>query len=383
MDYVTKEGSAHPEQAARFSELGRLFQKKLWYQLSQKLLELSTLDYFQSDKRLISLYENFVAKFAKRINQLDLVTLAIAASKQYSDEKESIGFLETVTKLVESDDQAAVLCRMETARRLLDAGRLDECKALLEEGKKRMDDYMGIMDAVVHSHFYETSLQYNKAKGRSSEHFKNGLLYLTYTPLSRIPIHEQVYLAADIALAAILGEDVYNFGELLQQPILKVLEDTKMQWVSDLLKAFNRGDVSKFHEIFAAHKYPEEKWEPSLAKHESFLNEKIRILAFMEMVLVRSAAKRKLEFSEIAKRCDLKEEEVELMLMKAFSLKVVRGVIDEVDKSVRIKWVQPRVLEISQISLIRDRLKEWSKNIHKTALYLEDNAPELLQAAPA
>jgi len=101
-------------------------------------------------------------------------------------------------------------------------------------------------------------------------------------------------------------------------------------------------------------------------------------MAFMDMVLGRDAEKRKLDFKEISHRCDVKITDVELVVMKAFSLKVARGVIDQVDQIVTVKWVQPRVLEKQQITVIRDRFKNWAKEIDNTARYLETNAPELL-----
>jgi len=238
---------------------------------------------------------------------------------------------------------------------------------------------MGIMDAVIHSHFYHASLLYAKARNKPVDYYNSALLYLTYTPLEKIPPQDQVELAVEVAKAALLGETVYNFGELLQQPILKVLSSSTSEWswLPDLLYVFNRGDVEKFRTLISDKK----AFSATLAKDGEFLNEKIRIMAFMEMVLGREAAKRKIEFKEISKRCDLKLEAVELMVMRAFSLKVVRGVIDQVDQLVTVKWVQPRVLEPQQISVIRDRLKGWAKEIDDTARYLETNAPELTISA--
>jgi len=349
----------------------------LWYQLSEKLLELNDIPFFGTGDHLLNLYNNFVNKIAKRIPPLDLVLLAITASTQITDVNGSLGFLDGVSKVVAGDEQAAVLVRMEMVRCNLRANKPAEAQSLLEDGKKRMDDYMGIMKALIHSHFYHASLLYAKSQGKHVEYYKNALLYLTYTPLTSIPQSEQLNLGKDISLAALLGETIYNFGELLQQPILKLLSSSNNQWswLPELLLVFNRGDVEKFNSLVSDKKV----FEPILTKHGDFLNEKIKIMAFMDMVLGRDAGKRKIEFKEISKRCDLKLNDVELMVMRAFSLKVVRGIIDQVDQSVRVKWVQPRVLETQQISVIRDRLKNWSKEIDETARYLEINAPELLQ----
>ena len=44
----------------------------------------------------------------------------------------------------------------------------------------------------------------------------------------------------------ILGEGIYNFGELLAHPILDAVKQTDKQWIVDLLYAFNSGDIAKF-----------------------------------------------------------------------------------------------------------------------------------------
>jgi len=267
---------------------------------------------------------------------------------------------------------------------LIVTGKLEEAKTILDEGKKRLDDYMGIMEAVIHAHYYKASFEYHKEKGDAQEHFKNAMLYLTYTTLEGISRQEQVQLASDVGLAALLGKNIYNFGELLQHPIIKVLSEVKESkegkeanawgWLPDLLNAFNKGDIQAFKMLLEAHRAK----QPILNKNIAFLNEKVRIMALIDMVFTRPSNQRRIEFKEICSRCDLRKPDVEIILMKAFSLKVIKGVIDEVEECVRVTWVQPRVLDLKQISQVRDSLKEWSKGIHQTTLFLEEHSPELL-----
>jgi hypothetical protein len=48
-------------------------------------------------------------------------------------------------------------------------------------------------------------------------------------------------LATDISLAALTGDGVFNFGEVLSTPILHVLTNTPNEWLSAVLKAFDAG----------------------------------------------------------------------------------------------------------------------------------------------
>ena len=45
--------------------------------------------------------------------------------------------------------------------------------------------------------------------------------------------------------------------------------------------------------------------------------------------------------------------------MRAMSLGLVKGTMDEVDQVVSISWVQPRVLDLKQLALLNDQIEVW------------------------
>ncbi len=63
--------------------------------------------------------------------------------------------------------------------------------------------------------------------------------------------------------------------------------------------------------------------------------------------------------------------------MKALSVGLIKGRIDGVNQTVHVSWVQPRVLGIDQIEKMRDRLQEWTRQVHQTLVYVEQGSPEL------
>jgi 26S proteasome regulatory subunit N9 len=154
---------------------------------------------------------------------------------------------------------------------------------------------------------------------------------------------------------------------------LSVLPDAGFGWLQDLLVAFNSGDIARFDALFAAHAPGSEV----LAANTQFLKQKIRILALMELVFSRRSDNRNLTFVEVSQACQVPVDQVELVVMKALSLELVKGTIDQVDQIVRIKWVQPRVLHLNQIAQLRDRLEDWVDNVHKTAIFVEESAPDV------
>ena len=46
--------------------------------------------------------------------------------------------------------------------------------------------------------------------------------------------------------------------------------------------------------------------------------------------------------------------------MRAMSLGLIKGIIDEVDSVVNITWIQPRVLDTGRIGLLVEQLGGWT-----------------------
>jgi len=185
-------------------------------------------------------------------------------------------------------------------------------------------------------------------------------------------------LAFDLGIAALVSPDIHNFGELLAQPILKSLEKTKGEWLKDFLFAFNGGDIAKFDAFLAQHKSDFES-QAVLKNNYTLLREKVSILALMELMFTRPSGERTVPFKLVADAVKLKIDEVELLVMKALSLKLIKGQIDQVNQTVSIWWVQPRVLDLTQIGKMKDRVGAWINNVHGVLSFMQQQtAPELL-----
>ena len=56
---------------------------------------------------------------------------------------------------------------------------------------------------------------------------------------------EALEISFDLGIAALVGEGLYNFGELLEHPVVATLETTHFAWLAHLLRAFNAGDIDQ------------------------------------------------------------------------------------------------------------------------------------------
>lgn len=65
--------------------------------------------------------------------------------------------------------------------------------------------------------------------------------------LTTLTTEEKHVHAVLLGFAALLGENIYNLGELLAHPILHALENTAEVWIKHVLDAFNEGNIDKFN----------------------------------------------------------------------------------------------------------------------------------------
>lgn len=204
-----------------------------------------------------------------------------------------------------------------------------------------------------------------------ASYYKNALLYLACISVPDLTAAEQQERAHDLAIAALVGDTIYNFGELLLHPILDSLVDTEHSWLRDMLFAFNAGDLNKFNAL-SVH-LPK---QPLLLAQSGFLREKIILSALTEAVFKRPPHDRALKFSTILTETRVNPDEVEYMLMKALSLGLIRGSIDQVAEVARISWVQPKVLDKNQVENMRQRLDEWDVSVDKLGRWVERKLKE-------
>lgn len=58
-------------------------------------------------------------------------------------------------------------------------------------------------------------------------------------------------------------------------------------------------------------------------------------------------------------------------------VRLIEGIINQVEGTVHVSWVQPRVLGIPQIEALRDRLDDWIGKVHTALVSVETETPDL------
>lgn len=371
--YLTEQQAAStPELAKEWAEFEELYNKRLWHQLTLKLLKFVRSPLMQKgDNALFKLYENFIAEFENKMNPLSFVEIVTHIAHQIEDVDERLEFITKTKEKVKGNTEAVVLCNVTYGQHKLAAQDLDSVKKVLEETESLTESLEGVTE--VHGRYYQLCSDYHQVMGNHKGYYQDALRFLGCTPLDKIPREEQASRAFALCLAALLGEGVYNFGELLAHPILECLQGSEQQWVVELLYAFNSGSLAQYEALRSS-------WaeQPDLAARELSLRQKMCLLCLMEMTFRRPGNHRVLTFQDIATETQLPLNEVELLVMKALSLGLVKGTIDQVDSKVHMNWVQPRVLSKDQIACMKKRLDAWTADVASMEKLLETKAQEII-----
>ncbi|KAM5443352.1 26S proteasome regulatory subunit [Microsporum ferrugineum] len=360
-----KRGEALDESQSLLLQVEDFWERKLWHQLTNALIEYFCLP--ESAPQRLSFFKNFILTFADKINQLKFVTLGLMASTQCSDDQERLSFLASLANKVDKPeskdahvyaiaDVASVKLRLkdfEGARKDLDASQ-----AVL--------DMFDSVENVVHAAFYKVNADYYHAKLEFASYYKNALLYLACIDLQSLAPEHRVARAYDLSVAALVSDTIYNFGELLLHPVLDELKDTPHAWLRELLMAFNRGDLSAY-DVLAVNMDKNQL----LQRHKVFLYQKISLAALTEMVFRRPPHNRSMTFAAISEETKVQPNEIEHLIMKALSLGLLKGTIDQVAQIAHIHWVQPKVLDMGQIEGMRTRLREWDAGVNQLGHWIE------------
>lgn len=390
-EYLSKrKSSASGRNAEYWREFEDLYQRKLWHRLTVHIKKAVQDPDFAAKENLPSLYEQFIRDFEHRINQLALVQIGLFIARSYKDKTEGAKFLEKLSGSIStakssatatpSNAEAFVLCQASIADMKLEVrdartGRcvaINDVKSILEEASKKLETVEHVLPEV-HGEYYRVSSKYLREVGDYNAYYREALRYLGCIDVeNEMPATERVFQAKCLGLAALLGDDIYNIGELLAHPVLKSLQSGD-KWLYDLLYAFNSGNIKKFEEL-----RPTWSKQDDLRNQSALLEQKIRLLSLMELAFARPSKDRQISFAEIGKTAQVDLGEVELLVMKAFAIGLVKGYIDEVDKKVLINWVQPRVLDRTQIGNMSDRFAQWSSSVKNIEMLVEAHAEEIL-----
>lgn len=366
--------------AAQYDDIILLNNQKLYHELGSKLVELVANSTFQQGDELVRLYEGYIKSLETKIRPLSLSQIIIVVSRQMaaSDIAAAITFLEQKAQKLSDNVSACSLVDITRAQLIVTQRRLHDAKELLDLVFNRLSDSSGI-NTLVWVHYYRVLGVYHKRNVDAGQFYRAAISYLAYSQVDQIPVAVQRNLSRDLGLAALTSPDIFNFGEVLAQPVIRSLEGSELSWLLKVLVAFNRGDIDEYEMLQQQHETEMSSFK-QLTDNKEILRQKIAMVALIELVWNRdpNVQGQALTFTEISQATKLPELQIEMLVMKALSLKLIKGDINEVDRVVTVTHVEPRVLDQFQIKNLADKLDSWSNRVRDTLNNLENDTQALV-----
>lgn len=371
---------AHPELSEKIDEIAKYAGSKLYHQLTTVLIDFLKSPVFETSpsaaSELLGLFNDFIRSFESKFDKVRWVQiLAIVCKPQ--EHQVALDLVESFEASVAGHRDAKYLWQSLKGEKLTLKGESDAAKELLDALGKEINDAYEV-DALIQSQFHKTNASLWKSIGRWQDFYKSSILYLAFTPMASIPEKDRPQLAFEIGVAALVAEEEFNFGELLQQELLACLDGTQYAWIKDLLQAFGEGKFDLYDAALAKHRAQIDATPQLKSSETKVLRPKMCALALMELAFRKPKKQRRLVFDEIAQHCRVGAKEVEFLIMKSMCANLLRGQIDEVGQVVIVTWVKPRILDNMRVDLLRQRVDTWQKQTGLLLEHLEEMTPELL-----
>jgi len=160
---------------------------------------------------------------------------------------------------------------------------------------------------------------------------------------------------------------------------MKSLEGSDQEWVLEVVKAYIAANVNAYNDVMTKHAVNIKENVVLQSARTGILKEKIKLLSLVRLAFDKASFERIISFEEIQQVTQCEMDKVEYLIMKAMSLQLLKGIVDEIDCNVQVTWVKPAILDIEQMKAINEKVKSWISKIEHTKKEIEPEFNTLMQ----
>lgn len=358
-------------------QLEDYYERKLWNQLTIALDDLFARPQSRDHNIRIRLFDQFLMQFHNKLNPIKVVDFLLLSFESPNEILEKLRALKEsmtneLTKLLKSrkadnleehinNEESIVYLKLQIARYSLLINEMLQAEETLDALSEKFESSLqNEFSSKINAAFFLTKCQYYKLNNNSNLFYTNGLLYLSSLETTLLDAATEAF-CFDLCIAALLGDKIFNFGELILHSILNSIsaESNPYFWLYNLIQSLNAGNATKFNEWLAI----AVKHLPLLALKKEFLHEKIVIMSFVELVSVKLATNKRISFSEISNVTGTPEDQVEYLVIRCFALNLIKGYIDQIEQQLVVTWLQPRILNLDQVRNLYQQLVNWDRRV--------------------
>jgi 26S proteasome regulatory subunit N9 len=425
VEHCEQMANDNPDLAVTYQLIASSCQQKLWHQLT-----LTVMDFVVDPATVrmtsagihsyLALYNQVLLSVDSKLNPLSLARIAsiIATTISSQDMTAAKAVLENLSEKNNNNDAKAdtqslnanIFVQSKLSLLTLQqhavpdnnlapdekTAQLNHIKTVITQNAAKLAEFTvspdSVDQAIVHAAHYEQAMTYYKVVGPPEAFYEQAMSFLNYAPppvqdastgtaatttatatvVNSTTNYQQ--LAVDLCLAALTGDGVYNLGQVEQTPVLKLLRDTPHAWLAELLHTTAAGNVTLFSTLTQTYAAQIQQ-QPALVHRAAAVQEKLTLLALVHLVFEKDSTERTLTMSEISERLHVSMDQVEWVVMRAFSVHLLEGSMDQVDQTVQITWVLPRTLNDVQSKELAGRFGEWATKVKTTKEFMQEQTP--------
>ena len=367
----------YPELKNLFDDIDSNLNQKLWYQLSENLMTLSSNPKLQQSSDLIEIYNGLIFFIEPTLNPMKYLEFVKNMLNNYKGKTdEALKFVENIENSHKNKykGEEKIFIKILKGFCYYDLNRMYELEEIVKNTEQDFSGNIEI-DSSLYSQYYKLSTLFYEKKQDYDNFYNNAFQYLAYE--TKMTNEEKLDLCYKMCSAMLIGEKLYNFAELIEKDFFKLMHGTQYEWISNLILSFNSAKVDQFLSMVNQNK-KKIMDNPILKEKADFLPIKIRIAALLDLIFQKNKTERTLSFDEICKVCQTEEDKIEYISMKALSHGLIKGYIDQVEKQLIVNWIQPKYLDKEKIVLMQDRFTAWIDKANRVLGDLQDNASVLL-----
>jgi 26S proteasome regulatory subunit N9 len=419
IEFCEQAAKDHPDRVSFYEECIRCYREKLWHQLTVLVLQ-----FLESTPNQVALYDALILKnhTYQKLDGLMVARMADATARGIHPpdfeaarnilENCMEQFQQTATINNTVDWQALLYLQAKHSVLLLrHNATTTSILELLEEQQQSLlafssssqtndgSSYSSSCSKIVYAAHYQAAMEYHKRYGPAQSYYQNAMQFLNYDPycdtlkskIINLSSEDQqetnIQVATDLILAALTAEHIYDLSAAYQQPIIahallhnrNTNTDTTTTdprtWLVSLLEAVSQGNIQAF-ENWWNHPKHQQYWiagtttttTPFLANAKHILQEKCTLTALVVWILSKHPHERHISFTEIAQTLhNMEYTAVEWMLMRAHSVGLIRGNMDQTTGMIHITYVRPRQqLNDDQRQDLANKFHIWADRIQST-----------------
>ena len=367
--------SKYPQYKDILSEIDGNISQSLWHQLSDNLIVLSNKPELQNSQDLIELYHGLVLYISEIVNPMKFLKYVQNMLVNYKNKmNEGLQFIENTENKMKFKGEEEIFLRIIKGFSYLELDKMYDLEDLITDIKNEFESKSEI-DSIVYANFYRLSTYFYEKKKNYDEFYNNAFQFLAYE--KNLSDEEKLNLCFKMCVASLIGEKMFNFAELIEKDFFKLMHGTEYEWIYNLILSFNSAKVDQFLQMMKT--YQSQILGNDILKDKTdFLEMKIRIAALLDLIFQKNKNERTILYQEIMQNCLVEPKQIEYIVMKALSLKLIKGYINQVEEKITINWIQPKYLDKEKIKVLYGRFENWIVKANKILTDLQENGAPLL-----